>query len=184
MHEFLRITGFVMLFSMAAGAGAEDVSREAIKGLDEQVQDIKQDVLSISTELMQLEEKLIYPSNTQVSVFVSLPPAPEKKKDRDKKSFRLDSVEISLDGKPATHHLYTQKELEALSEGGMQRLYTGNIRSGEHLLEVTVIGKTAGNDEYRETAKYPFTKEVGPRLVEMTLAGPGAELPPISFLSQ
>src|SRR5690348_11689786 len=46
---------------------AQQVSKEQIKGLDEQVQDIKKDVLSISSELQLLEEKLLYPSNTQVS---------------------------------------------------------------------------------------------------------------------
>lgn len=173
MQHTMRVTGLVMLFSLAAGAQAADkASREALKGLDEQVQDIKQDVLGISSELIQLEEKLIFPSNTQVSLFVSRPAV----KDRD---FRLDAVEVSLDGKPATRHLYTQKELEALQEGGVQRLYTGNVRAGEHTLDVTVIGKNGGRDDYRETASWRFTKEEGPRLVEIGLAGPGAT--PISF---
>lgn len=65
--------GTFVLFSVSAGF-AEEVSREQIKGLDEQVQDIKADVLAISSELMQLEEKLLYPSNTQVSLFVSFAP--------------------------------------------------------------------------------------------------------------
>lgn len=166
MQHSMRITAFVMMFSVATVAvAAEPSSREAIKGLDEQVQDIKQDVLSISTELVQLEEKLIYPSNTQVALFVALDPA---------QAFRLDAVQVSIDGKVASHHIYTHKELEALREGGVQRLHTGNVRAGEHLLEVTLIGKTAGNDDYRETANWRFTKAEGPRLVEMTLAGPGA----------
>ena len=35
--------------------------REQMKGLDEQVQEIKSDVLSIAAELSRLEEKLLYP---------------------------------------------------------------------------------------------------------------------------
>ena len=51
---------------------AAEVTKEQMKGLDEQVQDIKKDILSISVELNHLEEKLLFPSNTQVSFFVSL----------------------------------------------------------------------------------------------------------------
>ncbi|MDH5735561.1 MAG: hypothetical protein OEY87_05495, partial [Gammaproteobacteria bacterium] len=112
---------------------AQEVSKAQIKGLDEQVQEIKKDVLGISTELALLEEKLLYPSNTQVSVFVSF---------ADKEGFRLDAMDVKLDGQEVVHHLYTAKELEALRNGGVQRIYTGNIRTGEHQIEVVFLGKS------------------------------------------
>lgn len=169
-----RLMGFACVgLLLSASAGAEDISREQIKGLDEQVQDIKSDVLAISTDLLQLEEKLLYPSDTQVSLFVSLATPGEK--------FRLDAMEIRIDGKEAAHHLYTFKELEALQKGGVQRIYTGNIRSGEHTLDVTLIGKTAGNTDFRHSARHTFSKDVGPRLVEISLAGPGAGSKDIAF---
>jgi hypothetical protein len=145
-------------------ANAEEVSREQIKGIDEQVQEIKKDVLSISAELKLLEEKLLYPSNTQVSLFVTL-----ARKDK----FRLDSAQLMLDGKAVATHIYTFKELEALQAGGMQRIYTGNVQTGEHLLKVGFIGKDADGKEQRQTAEYRFKKGVGPGLVEITLAGSG-----------
>ncbi len=165
MKKFMSVASLALLVSVASGACmAEGVSREQIKGLDEQIQDIKTDVLAISTDLVQLEEKLLYPSNTQVSLFVSLAQG---------EKFRLDAMEVKIDGKDAAHHLYTFKELEALQKGGVQRIYTGNIRSGEHTLDVTLIGKTAGNSDFRHSASYTFTKDVAPRLVEIRLAGPG-----------
>jgi hypothetical protein len=173
MQNFVRIALFGLALSVASGACvAEEVSREQIKGLDEQVQDIKKDVLGISTDLVQLEEKLLYPSNTQVSLFVSLAQG---------EKFRLDAVDIKIDGNDATHHLYTFKELEALQKGGVQRIYTGNIRAGEHTLDVTLIGKTAGNSDFRHSVSHTFTKEVGPRLVEIKLAGPGASSKDVEF---
>ena len=54
-HIILGIS--VLLFSLTA-LGQEN-SREQLKGLDEQVQEIKTDVLAIAAELNQLEEKLI-----------------------------------------------------------------------------------------------------------------------------
>ena len=53
-------------------AYAQEAPKEQIKGLDEQVQEIKTDVLSIAAELNQLEEKLLYPSDTQIAIFVSV----------------------------------------------------------------------------------------------------------------
>ena len=148
----------VLVLSFAAYA--QEVSREQIKGLDEQVQEIKSDVLSIAAELNQLEEKLLYPSNTQIAVFVSL---------AEGETFRLDSVEIQLDDKAVAHHLYTFKELEALQKGGVQRIYTGNIRTGVHDLQVSVIGKPSGGTDFRNTNKFKVNKDVGPRIVEISL---------------
>src|SRR5512144_2066545 len=135
------ILGISVLLLSAAAYGQE-ISREQIKGLDEQVQEIKSDALGIAAELNQLEEKLLYPSNTQVAVFVSL---------AGRETFRLDSVEIQLDGTPVAHHLYTFKELEALRKGGVQRIYTGNIRSGAHDLQVLVLGKTEGGTDLKKS---------------------------------
>ena len=151
---------------LSAPAHGQEISKEQIKGLDEQVQEIKSDVLGIAAELNQLEEKLLYPSNTQVAVFVSLAGG---------ETFRLDSVEIRLDGQPVAHHLYTFKELEALQKGGVQRIYTGNISTGEHRLDVSVAGKLPGGGDFGGSQTFQFSKEVEPKLVGITLAaqGPG-----------
>lgn len=149
----------IVILSFAVHAA--EVSKEQIKGLDEQVQEIKSDVLSIAAELNQLEEKLLYPSHTQVAVFVSMA--------RGEK-FRLDSVDISLDGKSVTHHIYTFKEQDALIKGGMQRIYTGNIRTGAHVLQVNLRGKSAGGIDFEKTKKVTVKKDAGPKIVEVTLA--------------
>ena len=63
------VSGILML-GLSLTASGQEVSKEQIKGLDEQVQEIKSDVLSIAAQLNQLEERLLYPSNTQIAVFV------------------------------------------------------------------------------------------------------------------
>ncbi len=161
---FGRQRGFILgisLLTLSAAAHGQDIPKEQIKGLDEQVQEIKSDVLGIAAELNQLEEKLLYPSSTQVAVFVSLAGG---------ETFRLDSVEIQLDGKPAAHHLYTFKELEALRKGGVQRIYTGNVRSGEHDLQVRVLGKTDAGADFERSGQFKVAKDVGPKIVEVSLA--------------
>jgi hypothetical protein len=172
MSRFQKIVMIAtLLWSWTAVSMAEGVSSEQIKGLDEQVQDIKKDVLGISTELTQLEEKLIYPSNTQVSVFVSLAKSSK---------FQLYSMNIKIDGKYASHHIYTYKELEALQGGGVQRLYTGNVRAGEHILDISLIGKSEGKD-YPQNSSHIFTKSVEPKLIEITLGEPNSGSQLIGF---
>lgn len=145
-------------------AYGQEASKEQFKGLDEQVQEIKTDVLSIAAELNRLEEKLLYPSDTQVAIFVSMAQG---------EKFRFDAVDIELDGKPVAHHLYTFKELEALQKGGVQRIYVGNARTGEHALQVTVIGKSEGGSDFRKGESFKFSKNIGPKLVGLVLAGNG-----------
>ena len=151
----------ISLFLLSFTAHAEEVSKAQIKGLDEQVQEIKSDVLGIAAELNQLEEKLLYPSHTQIAVFVSLSKG---------EKFRLDSVGIQLGGKQVAQHLYTFKELEALQQGGVQRIYTGNVMLGEHEMQVTLIGKSEGGSDFRTTEKFTVNKDVGPKIVEIILA--------------
>ncbi len=181
MNKFLKVivVGISALFLIHPAYGQEPpkeqsqqapkeqttgAPKEQNKGLDEQVQEIKADVLSIASELNQLEEKLLYPSDTQIAIFVSVAKG---------EKFRLDAVDIELDGKSVAHHLYTFKELEALQKGGVQRIYVGNVRTGEHPLHVTVIGKSGGGSDFQKNESFKVTKNIGPKLVGVVLAGTG-----------
>jgi hypothetical protein len=159
----LLIGGFAVCFSIAGWAA--EPSAQEMRSLDEQVQEIKSDVLGIAAELSVLEEQLLYPSNTQVAVFVSL---------SDAEAFRLDAVRIAIDGELAAHHIYSFKELDALTSGGVQRIYTGNLPSGNHQLEVTVIGKLPSGKDYSQTKSFSFEKSIEPRLLGVALAGTSA----------
>jgi len=137
-----------------------------MQSLDEQVQEIKSDVLGIAAELNRLEEKLLYPSDTQVAVFVSL---------NEGETFRLDSVQIQIDGDLVAHHIYSLKELGALEKGGVQRIYTGNVPTGTHQLLVTVAGQLPSGSDVSRVESFSFTKDVEPKLVELSLAAPTSD---------
>lgn len=164
MRKFM--TGLViwlMLLSMPLTAA--DVTREQIKGLDEQVQDIKKDVIDLTADLLQLEEKLLYPSNSQFALFVSL---------GESDGLRLDAVQVKLENKVLAHHLYTYRELEAMQKGGVQKIYTGNIRTGEHTLIVSYSAKSSTGGEMKRSSQYTLKKSVGPKFVEIRIGGPDA----------
>src|SRR5262245_6779880 len=127
------VTGVFAALMCALGARAETPpsDKQQMKGLDEQVQEMKSDVLGIAQELNRLEEKLLYPSGTEVAVFVSL-----AKGD----TMRLDAVRLQIDGQLVAQYVYSFKELDALRKGGVQRLYVGNVATGDHQIEVLVDG--------------------------------------------
>src|SRR6266566_2968515 len=143
-----------------------------MSGLDEQIQEIKSDALRMSAELSQLEEKLLYPSGTQVAIFVAL-----AKGD----TMRLDAVRLQIDGQLVAHYIYSAKELQALRKGGVQRLYVGNVATGDHKLEVLVDGKLKGGADFSRTEHFTFRKEVKPKLVDLTVAGPDSGNNPITL---
>ncbi|GAA5524706.1 hypothetical protein Maes01_01263 [Microbulbifer aestuariivivens] len=158
----LRVLKFALLMLWTSFAFAQSVSRDEIRGLDDQIQDAKEDVIELTAELARLEEKLLFPSNTQAAFFVSIPKA---------SNFDLESVELKLNNEVVAHHLYTYREIEALRKGGVQKIYVANVQSGSHPLQVSFLGKSAGGQALSATASHTVEKRVGPKFVEITIAG-------------
>ena len=155
-----------------AQAAPPQKDQQQMRGLDEQIQEVKSDVLRIAAELSQLEEKLLYPSGTQVAIFVAMA--------KDDK-MRLDAVRLQIDGQLVAHYIYSFKELEALHKGGVQRIYVGNVATGDHQLEVLVDGKLEGGADFSRTERFTFRKDVKPKLVGLTLSGPDGGKTPITL---
>ena len=143
-----------------AAAVADDSYREQMKGLDEQVQEVKSDVLSIAAELTRLEERLLYPSNTHLAVFVEL---------AERDTLRLDAVQIQIDGQPVAHSIYSFKELEALQKGGVQRIYTGNVPTGDAPDRSVDRRQARQRQGLQAHRAFEFTKGIEPKLLGVTL---------------
>lgn len=130
------------------------------KLLDEELQDLKKDILETNRDLFILEEDLLFPSSTQVKVFFSIDVG---------EYFKLDSVTLKLNNKDITHHLYTEREVDALSRGAVQRLVTENISTGEHELVATILGFGPKGREYRRAAAFEFEKSTGAKYIHLTI---------------
>jgi hypothetical protein len=149
----------------AADATATDTAApsepaEDTRGLDEQIQQLKQDVVDLNKDLFVLEEELLFPANTQVAVFISMDVG---------EFFALDSIQIKVDNKEVANYLYTPREAEALLKGGVHRIYVGNLKVGEHELVAFFNGKGPNNREYRRGANLKFEKSVGAKYLELKI---------------
>ena len=164
MSNQMRKLALLMIAASPTLLAAEDLTGDNMRSLDGQVQEIKSDLLNIASELNTLEERLLFPSHTQVSLFVAID---------ENEDFRLDAVQIAINGELATHHIYSFKELDALQNGGVQKIYTGNLTTGEHDLQVTMIGKLKNGNDFSESGSFSLSKGVKPKAMGITLAGPG-----------
>ena len=133
----------------------------ATRGLDEQIQDLKKDVVDLNRDLFALEEELLFPANTQVAVFVSMDVGD---------FFALDSITLKVDNREVSNYLYTPREAAALVKGGVQRLYVGNLKAGQHELVAFFSGKGPNDRDYRRGASIRFEKGVGAKYLELKIS--------------
>ncbi len=161
----------LLLVTYAACGQGSGVNEGELQTIDRKVQSLKKEVVNINKELSQLEERLLFPSTTQIAIFISV---------KSKRNFRLDSIEFSIDDRKVANYIYTFRELDALRKGGVQRLHTGNISTGNHKLSATIRGKTAGGDPYEKTAIATIRKELVAKFVEMQISASSRE-PQIQF---
>jgi hypothetical protein len=138
-------------------------------GVDAQVQSLKSDVLDLNRDLFVLEQELLYPANTQVAVFVSIDAGT---------FFALDSVQLKIDGKEVANYLYTPREVNALVQGGVQRLFVGNLKVGKHELTAFLTGKGPHDRDYTRGATLEFQKDIGAKYLELTITDDQSKLQP------
>jgi hypothetical protein len=148
----------------ATAEGAADT-----RGLDQQIQGLKKDVVDLNKDLFVLEEELLFPANTQVAVFLSVDVGD---------FFALDSVQLKIDQKEVINYLYTPREVEALLKGGVQRLYVGNLKVGPHELVAFFNGKGPSDRAYKRGASLRFEKGVGAKYLELKIDDQQKKLQP------
>lgn len=159
----------VQLWSAEADSGAAPGTDATVTNLDSQIQDLKKEVLELNRDLFLLEEDLLFPANTQFTVFVSMDVGT---------LFELDSVQLRINNQVVANHLYTEREVNALKRGGVQRLYMGNLTSGEHELVAFFVGKGPQDRDYKRGATLRVNKGSEPQFVELKITDSAAKHQP------
>ena len=155
--------------ALSASAPAAAASAPEAATLDGRIQDVKADVIKINRDLLVLEEELLFPANTQVALFVSMDVG---------KLFELDSVQVKLDDKVVASYLYTPLEVQALHRGGVQRVFLGNLRTGNHELVAFFTGKGPHERDYKRGATVKFDKGTDPKYIELRIQDSMGKLQP------
>ena len=143
--------------------------------LDAQVEDLKQEILELNKDLFILEEELLYPSNTQLAVFLSMDIG---------YFFALDAVKLTLDGELVSNYLYTDRQLDALARGGVQRLFIGNLRKGPHEIVAVFTGRGPQGRDFRRATSVSFEKSSDAKYLELKIMDQTANNQPEFLVKQ
>ncbi len=141
-------------------AAETSASQNEFRSLDENVQDLKKEVLDLNRDLFLLEEELLFPANSQVAFFISMDVG---------EYFDLDSVNLKIDGKEVSNYLYTNREVKALLRGGVHRVHMSNLKVGNHELVAVFTGEGPHIRDYRRGATLNFNKGIGAKYVELKI---------------
>ena len=187
--KVFTIRNFIFLVALQLSVGAnaqksepkaEATSDVGIETLDQRseelapvalsVEELKKKVIELNRDLFILEEDLLFPSSTQVVVYVSMDVGTY---------FDLDAVELKIDDKVVSHHLYTEKQIQALFKGGVQKLHIDNLAQGEHQLSAFFIGKGPQNRDYKRATSFTFTKTAEAKSLELSIIDSSVKQQPI-----
>jgi len=165
----ILVTIFIGIFINVSVHASEISETEATEGdakdelvVNSEIENLKNEILELNSELFVLEEDLLFSANTQISVFVSV--------DVDS-LFELDSIQLKLDDKVVSNYLYTAREASSLKRGGIQRLYLGNLTSGEHELTAFFVGKGPSNRDYKRAVTKIIEKSESAKFIELKIVG-------------
>jgi hypothetical protein len=134
-----------------------------------ELENLKEAVLTLNRDLLILEEELLYPASSQVAIYISMDLG---------QYFSLDAIKLEIDGQLVASELYSDKQVDALFRGGVQRLYIGNLKSGEHEIAAFFTGRGPHQD-YKRGAKLTVNKTQSPLVLELRIIDSTAQLQPV-----
>ncbi|MBU2955641.1 AraC family transcriptional regulator [Marinobacter sp. F3R08] len=141
--------------------------------LDEELERLSEAITSHSERVFALEQQVLHPANTRLTVFLTL---------QSRDALDLDAVELFLNGKPVASHLYSERERDSLERGGIQPLFTGNLKNGEHELKTVITARSADEDFVRRESVHRFRKRPGVLRLQMSLEARAPDYDPeVSF---
>jgi hypothetical protein len=149
-----------MVFTIAFSSNvfSQEQKVEPSSELAQQLEQLKSQVLQLNRELFILEEDLLFPASTQVALFVSVDTG---------KFLAIDSVEVKINDKEVAGFLYTKRQREALEQGGIQKLYLGNLKIGQHHITAIFTGIDSDGRMVKRAAEYQFEKSDEALMIEL-----------------
>ncbi|WP_078083020.1 AraC family transcriptional regulator [Microbulbifer mangrovi] len=154
------------LISLIFAGGSVAQSGDFAEG---DLESLKREVLKLNRDLLVLEEDLLFPAQSQVAVYLSMDVG---------HFFDLDSVKLHIDNKLVETHLYTEHQKKALFRGGIQPLFKGNLKSGEHTITAFFTGIGPEQRAYKRAATLELSKTDEPAVIELRISDSGAKQQP------
>ncbi len=185
MRFVLLVSLLVSMTATAADAnldfGQKNSAQKAREAMNEvqrlsgDIQNLKGRVIDLNKDLRVMEEALLFPSNTQFSVFVSV---------EGGAFFTLESVKLKIDDKLVSSHLYSAKQRSALERGGVQKLFVTNLSEGKHEVTAFFTGIGPNGRPYKRATELTLEKGKGSQFLEVAISDDSGRQEPVFAIKQ
>ncbi len=139
----MNITRAVMMLCCWVAWGTVSAGDDALQEMDTALEQAKRDMLDLDEKIRRLAHSEKHQALETLSVYVSI--------DSDL-AFRLEKVQLKLNGKTVTEPAFYRPHWQALKQGGAACVYRGGLAQGKYRLEAIFSGREKGGRraEYRE----------------------------------
>jgi hypothetical protein len=146
-----------------------------LKQVSKSIQELKQNVITLNKDLRLMEEKLLFPSSTKYTIFVSVSSGT---------FFTLESIKLKLDGKLVSTQLYSEKQRQAMLRGGVHKLYVTNLNEGDHTATLFFTGLGSGGRDYKRASTIEFKKGPAGEYLEVAISDDSVTQEPVFSIKQ
>lgn len=148
---------------------------QEVQAISNDIQRLKTQVIDLNKDLRLMEEELLFPSSTKYSVFLSLTKG---------QFFQLEGVKFKLDGKFVATHVYSDKQRDALTRGGIHRLLVTNLSEGKHTATAFFTGIGSNGRPYKRAVSVDFEKGGTSGYLEIAVSDDDVVQEPLFSLNQ
>ena len=160
-----------LIFTMNLSYATDNV--EQALSLQQQIDTQKVEMIELGRDIKVLEEVLLYPSKSRVSVYFTMDVAV---------LFSLEKVKLLLNDKIVAEHVYSEREVRGFGKGSSQRLFIGNMEPGKYKLTAIFIGKGPRGRPYKRGVKGLFVKENDPKILEISIEDDVKKQQPVFYM--
>jgi hypothetical protein len=146
-----------------------------IQQVSKNILELKHQVIVLNKDLRVMEEKLLFPSSTKYSVFVSMTSG---------QFFTPEGVRLKIDGKLVAAHLYSEKQRQAMIRGGVHKLYITNLNEGKHTATIFFTGLGHNQRPYKRASTIEFEKGSVGEYLEVAISDDSVTQEPVFKIKQ
>ncbi|KGJ97144.1 hypothetical protein [Thalassotalea sp. ND16A] len=170
MKQLMKANSTLATFWMALfSISTFSISAAAAENVEQQLQQLKADVVDIASELQLLEEQMLYPQTEQLAVYVSIDAG---------NSFTLSAVKLVIDGENVATSQYDDIQIDALQRGGIDRMFMGEIDVGEHVVTAFFSGTDSQGNKLKRGLSTTVHKTSAANALELKIGYNATALQP------
>ena len=163
------------VFCAACAASLGHSEPKQGQSLDQEIEQLKANLLNLDRDLVLLDDELRYPAQTRISVFLAMDVS---------RAFSVDEIALSVDHSVVATANFEQAQQQALAMGGVRRLHLGNINRGRHLVHARFTGRGLGGHLVQRETTISVLKDRSPTLLILQIVDVDSSSQPVLRMAE